>query len=382
MNISRRQLLVDYYTPLLREFLSEVQKLDHPLIDRMPEPFLPVFGSRYEQSAVRLIVLGQDTRGWGDLRGFIADGRTPTGGRLQDHFDEFESREFRMWGPTRYHFWGFVMMFLAALHGQENWGMMKHGEMSEILDSFAWGNCNAIEFYQSTVAGLCSANGNTVPLNYWENIRQAGARFDRFSHVLETVSPHAAVILWKGMKPQIYFEGLKYETVSTEDGITHYRIHPHEVDVFHSPHPNNMRFIKGANHFCAKLKELFVRHNLTTLFPRFLAGQKEGRAVLDHILKQAPNQRSSMDKFQFVAWVADELKKRCTFMSVPTLCELLNSKGYTTNYGTGFTGGRGSYRLVSGTYHRLMAASEPDRAANVAVAFRRPNFQYAYNIED
>jgi hypothetical protein len=67
-------------------------------------------------------------------------------------------------------------------------------------------------------------------------------------------------------------------------------------------------------------------------------------------------------------------------MSVPALCTLLNEHGYRTNYDKEFTGGRGSYRLVSGTYHR-MEDKFPDRAHNVAVAFRRPNFEYAYNAE-
>ena len=38
-----------------------------------------------------------------------------------------------------------------------------------------------------------------------------------------------------------------------------------------------------------------------------------------------------------------------------------------------------SAMVVSGAYHRLAAAGQPDRAHNVAVAFRRPNFEYAYN---
>ena len=57
-----------YYTPLLQEFVREVELLPHPDIAKMPEPFFPAFGKRYEQSALRLVIIDQDTRGWGDLR--------------------------------------------------------------------------------------------------------------------------------------------------------------------------------------------------------------------------------------------------------------------------------------------------------------------------
>jgi hypothetical protein len=268
-------------------------------------------------------------------------------------------------------------MLLASLHGQENWNSMKQGAMTEILDSFAWGNGNAIELHSST-----NKRKLNIPWDYWEHVRKAGAHFNRFSHIAETLRPHVAVILWKGMDPHTYFEGLPYEIVSNEGCVIHYRIASHDVDIFHSPHPNNMRFGEGADYFCGKIKELFLLHGLTTIFPKFLSGQEEGRLVMNHIRAQASRQTSTMDNFQFVAWVADELKKRDTFMSVPALCELLNSQGYTTNYGTEFSGGRGSYRLVSGTYHRLDEAGEPDRATNVALAFRRPNFEYAYSVED
>lgn len=376
MSQSMRDRLLSHYTPLLGEFVSDLKRLDHPDIPNMPEPFLPAFGGSYEKSAVRLIVIGQDTAGWGDLLHFLDDERSPNGGRLEDHLDEFQSHEFRKWGGTRYTFWGFVMMLLASLHGQEDWGMMKQGAMGEILDSFAWGNGNAIELHAST-----AKRGLNIPWDYWEKVRHAGSRFDRFSHVVETIRPDAAVVLWKGMNPRTYFAGLDYECVSQEEGVTHYRITSPEIDVFHSPHPNNMKFIEGADHFCGKIRELFLRRGLTQIFPEFLAGQIEGNKVMEFFRAKAPFPEQ-MDKFQFVAWVADELKKRSTFMSVPALCDLLNARGYTTNYGTEFTGGRGSYRLVSGTYHRLDAAGEGDRATNVAIAFRRPNFQYAYSVED
>jgi len=69
---------------------------------------------------------------------------------------------------------------------------------------------------------------------------------------------------------------------------------------------------------------------------------------------------------------------------VPTLIGLVNAHGYETNYGTKYSGGRGSYNLVSGTYYRMKSLGPPDgdlKAHNVAVAFRKPNFEYAYSAD-
>jgi hypothetical protein len=120
---------------------------------------------------------------------------------------------------------------------------------------------------------------------------------------------------------------------------------------------------------------------LTAVFPEFLAGQEEGRKVMGYLQDKGPKIGEGCDKFEFVSWVAEELAKRKTFMSVPALMNLVDAKGGRTNYGETFSGGRGSYRLVSGTYWRMMAAERPEAAHNVAVAFRRPNFEYAYDTD-
>ena len=372
---NRTEHYVEYYTPLVQSFIHEMEALDHPAIDSMPEPFFPAFGQRYEQSALRLAIIGQDTRGWGDLLKFIAAEREQPGSKLREGLDYFTAHPFTDWGPRRQSFWGFAMMFLAALHGQQDWGAMKRGAMTEILDSFAWGNGNAVELHGSSARGL------GVPGDYWNKVRQAGDRFNRFRHIVETLQPHVAVLMYRGVHFPTYFEGYRYEMVSSDGRLTHYRLPEVGVDLFHVPHPRSMNLIEGTDHFCEKLTEFFHRHGLSAAFPEFLNGQKDGEKAMDYLRNNAPNAGSGSDKYECVAWVADELKKRDTFMSVPSLCTLLNEHGYRTNYGEEFSGGRGSYRLVSGTYHRMEESGYPERARNVALAFRRPNFEYAYSVD-
>jgi hypothetical protein len=267
------------------------------------------------------------------------------------------------------------MMFLAALHGQDDWGAMKQGKMVEILDSFAWGNGNAVELYGSTASKI------GVPASYWDAIRRAGEPLNRFRHIQETLRPDVVVVMYRGIHIPTYFEGYHLETVSMDGRLTHYRLPEAGVDIFHVPHPGNMNRIEGTDYFRDKLKALFVEHGFTSIFSNFLSGQEEGKKAVEYLHARAPDITQSFDKYKFVGWVAEELAKRDAFMSVPALINLVNARGGETNYGTPFTGGRGSYRLVSGTYWRMMAAEFPDRARNVAVAFRRPNFEYAYETE-
>ena len=200
----------EYFIPLIQEFVREVESLAHPEIERMPQPFLPLFGKNYETSALRLVIVGQDTLGWADLRKFIAAETTSPGCTLDEGLAEFRNHAFTQWGPTRQRFWGFAMMMLSALHGQENWEMMKQGKMREILDSFAWAEGNAVELYGSSAAGL------GVSQDYWDAIRRAGQRFDRFSHIVETLKPNAALILYRGLNPASYFDGYRCDVVSRE----------------------------------------------------------------------------------------------------------------------------------------------------------------------
>ena len=65
-------------------------------------------------------------------------------------------------------------------------------------------------------------------------------------------------------------------------------------------------------------------------------------------------------------------------MSVPALVQLANRAGYRTNYGAEFSGGRGSYRLVRGAYDRAKKRGDDEAATQIAEAFRKPDFSYAY----
>lgn len=362
----------EYYKPLLQEFLADVEPLDMPTIEGMPEPFLPLFGRSYESSSLRLIVIGQDTLSWGNLRAFVDEGRVLTGEVFIERLMEFQSHAFTGWCRGHQTFYGFVLKFLATLHGHQDWQAMKLGKMPEILDSFAWANCNAVELYTSTPKRL------GVRQDFWSKVEQAGRRLNRFQHIIETLKPHVALILYRGLNVNSYFQGCQIELVHGDGRLHHYRLPDSNTEIFHVPHPGSMNRIEKIDYFVTKLRTLFEDRGLTIDFPEFADHQQQGIKVVEFLKQRAPKP-SEVSKFELVAWVADELKKQSTFMSVPALCTILNDLGFRTNYGTRFVGGRGSFRLVSATYRRMVKDGRGDRAENVAVAFRKPNFDYAYS---
>ncbi len=369
-NLDDRYL--EYYIPLVQDFIRKVEPLRHPDIKGMPGPFLPLFGRSYACSALKLVVVGQDTRGWGDLLEFIAAEKANPGSKLVEGLKKFRSYDFTKWGAQRQTFWGFTMMFLAALHGRDDWGAMKQGKMTEILDSFAWGNGNAVELNPHGDRG-----GREIS-RLWKSIRRAGEPLNRFRHIHKTLHPNVVVLMYRGIDIAAYFEGYRLDEVSGDGRLTHYKLPEAGVDVFHVPHPGSMNRREKPNYFRGKLTKLFNEYGLTAVFDKFSSGQEEGKKAIEYLRTNAPTITPSFDKYSFVTWVAEELKKRDAFMSVPTLMTLVNEKGGRTNYGERFSGGRGSYRLVSGTYHRLDRDGKACAARTVAEAFRRPNFEYAY----
>ncbi|HEV2247287.1 MAG TPA: hypothetical protein VGW37_11600 [Terriglobia bacterium] len=373
METELKQGLIAHFRPLISEFVSEIEGAGLDVKPGSPQPFFPVFGEAYERSSLRMVIVGQDTRGWGCLKRFMEMERAAPGSALADDLTEFRDLDFKNWGATRYTFWGFAMMFLAALHGRSDWGVMKRGAYPEILSSFAWGNGNAVEYYNSSP--------KTMAWDQWELVRKAGERFNGLRHLVETIGPRVVVVLWKDMNPAAYFAGYGFTQVEEAGGIRHFRVPAANVDVFQATHPVRMRWEGvAADDVCAQLVARLQVNNLSVAFPAFVQHSSDSENAIAHLRKSAPARKNGFDKFRFVEWVAEELKKRGSFMSAPTLARLLNELGFETDYGCEYTGGRGTYNLISGTYWRLERDGRGERAGMVAEAFRKPNFEYAYEV--
>jgi len=368
-----RDKYIAHYKPIVQEFCREMESGGYADLDKLPQPFLPLFGEGFERSSLRLAIVGRDTRGWGKnglgMKDFIEREIAEPGSRMREMFDAIDSREFTGWGPTRHQFWGFAMTLLATIHGVKNWNVMKHGACKEILRSFAWGNANAVEVWKST------PHRSGVTFQTWQAAYNAGTKFNRISHLVEVLSPNVIIITWKEMNPKTYFEGIAFEKVDSENSVVHYRFPNEEIDIFHCPHPNNLRFTGQTGAVLERLRLLLNQTGLIPHYPEFLHAEGDYTDVVSTLRSATPHKET---KYQLIERVAEELAKRDSFMSVPFLASLVNDFGHKTNYGTSYVGGRGSYSLVRWTYHRLVAQGRDEQARMVAGAFKTPNFEYAF----
>jgi|GEM_PF-1504563 hypothetical protein len=375
IEVSKSNLMA-YYKPLVSDFQQKMKGVAIPGIERMPEPFLPLFGKSYPSAPVRIAVIGQDTKEWGDLRHFLKSPELWEKEIFNSRFNEFENHSFTGWGKQRQTFFGFVMKLLAEYHGRTNWKAMKKGAMREILDSFAWANCNAIELYSSSV----KAKG--VPKEFWDQVILAGRHFNKYSHLHRTLNPDVVLILHRKVNFDSYFFGFsKPKLVESIGRINQYEIEGISSKIFHLPHPQSMNRIEGTEFFFENLKSLFLVKGISIAFPLFLSGIRDGERALKFLEENAPRPPGTISKYDCISWIADELCKRDSFMSVTTLVQLLNRLGWRNSVGKKFsTRTRGPYSLVRSTYVHFAQREAVHQSHNIAIAFRKPNFEYAYSV--
>lgn len=367
---------INYYKPLVQQFCKEMTSHDYDGLEHLPQPFLPIFGKGYENSAFKLLILGQDTKGWKDTKNFIQEELATPGNRINDAFESIENLNFTNWGRNTHSFFGFAMALLALTHGLKNWNVLKRGGHEEILSSFAWGNINAIELWES----MRNFRKVLPPKETWEAARTASAHFNRFEHMLATLKPKVVLITAKSIDIKGFLSGLEYEDLSDCDSpIKRYWLKNHDVNIFHTYHPNYMRNVGGPLQLLNKFRNTLKVAKLAPNFPQFINEESAAEDVFELLLKSCPKPDGSYNSnIEFVAWVAKELHKHNSFMSVPCLVKMANCAGYQTRYGTPYKGGRGSYRLISSAYYRIYKR-DTETAKKIANAFLKPNFSYAYS---
>jgi len=70
MTILEKRYL-EYFSPLVQEFVRDVDALNHPNIDGCQSRFCPSSAKRMRSHLYEMVLIGQDTAYWGDLREFI-----------------------------------------------------------------------------------------------------------------------------------------------------------------------------------------------------------------------------------------------------------------------------------------------------------------------
>ncbi|RXG13257.1 hypothetical protein [Leeuwenhoekiella aestuarii] len=85
-----------------------------------------------------------------------------------------------------------------------------------------------------------------------------------------------------------------------------------------------------------------------------------------------------MDNKQYVFELATVLHRAKATLPASELANVLNEFNHLTTYGSQYSGGRGTYKLISDTYAWLVKNGNQNGADIVAIAFTKPDGSYAY----
>lgn len=221
---------LETYKPLVAQFMGSIAEVKY---NNIPQPFLPVCGSLYEESKSKIAFIGMETRGWGNTTDFVKAFTKDPDGTLLTEFDEFNELEFCDWGNNfGTGFWDFNFKFLANFYNKD-WKDLKHGEEEDLLRSFVWGNTNAIERYKVT------ALKKDVQHADWQTVKNAGQVFDKGKHLLDIFEPRIAVILNWSTSEQWLTSGLhhKFEKQEIDDHFWYYYLPSTRTQVIWTAHP-------------------------------------------------------------------------------------------------------------------------------------------------
>ena len=378
----------NHYKPLVEEFATVLTKVG-PVerYAKIPELFLPAWGNRYEKSLLKIAFIGRDTATWGeDIHKTINRVREGDWTGIFDQ-SEFRNLDYIDWNKkgTRYTFWGFTLFFLAWLYGVENWELLKQKSHKDILSSFAWGNANSVERWDSSTIQKARAGMSREERKAFKRthgiVKDASRTIDDYSHFEKLLAPDVVFITCERNDCDRYLSNSHPGEPLFRDDSADLRVFKiGKALVVNIPHPQGIMYRHDehkAEFYARELRSILERNGVfLPMKNEFLADGKMANDFLNVFARRLdPTQLSARDA---VAEIALELRKQDACMTVPMLCKVLNGAGFHPNYGGQYEGGRGSYRMLSWFYRHFNGAEHPDVAEAIAEAFKKPNGEYAY----
>ena len=376
----------NYFKPLVKKFSDDLTKEGPPeQYAKIPELFLPAWGNRYEESLLKIAFIGRDTASWGaDIHKTID---RVCEGDWNGIFDqsEFRALDYLGWGNgTRYSFWGFTLYFLAWLYGVENWEILKKKQHKDILSSFAWGNANSIERWDSKTivkarAGMSSEEQKAFNAIYGI-VKNASRVFDDYSHFEKLLAPDVVFVMCEKRDCDFYLSNSNPgNPIFREDRADLRVFRIGKALVVNFPHPQGIMFRRDnhkADYYAHQLRSVLEENGaFLPMKNEFLADAKMAKDFLDTFARQLDSKKLSTR--DAVEKIALELRKQDACMTVPLLSRVLTEAGFHPTYGGNYQGGRGSYRMLSWFYWHFKN-EKPDVAEAIAEAFKKPDGSYAY----
>jgi hypothetical protein len=231
MSSSTKSLFIETYKPLVTDFISKIRTTQY---DKIPQPFLPLHGQLYHAAQTKIVFVGMETRGWGNMKDFVNEVEKDFEQAILKEFDEFDELDFCFWGNNfGSSFWDFNFKFLANFYNIDDWKKVKRGKEEEILRSFAWGNTNSIESYGVT------AEKKGVDYESWEKVKNASKCFDKARYLLDVLQPNIMVIVNWGASEEWLSDGLNEKLVGQEidDHFWYYFLGSTQTHVLWTAHP-------------------------------------------------------------------------------------------------------------------------------------------------
>ncbi|MCH8535435.1 MAG: hypothetical protein LAT51_10235 [Flavobacteriaceae bacterium] len=222
-----------YYSELVTEFRED---LNPENFDRIPEPFLPLYGEEYFNSEIKIMIVGIETRKWGDMSEFINEANINPETTIFRNFKSFRNLDFLKWGNNfGRSFWDFNLKFLANFHEIDNWKTIKKSQRNDIAKSFVWGNYNSLEDFKVT------AKKKGAKFTDWQIVKEKSKIFDSSKHLLEVFEPNIILVLNWGMEDSWLRESddtLKKEVIGKY--LIYYYLPKYNTHLIKTAHPTSL----------------------------------------------------------------------------------------------------------------------------------------------
>ena len=247
--VTENWINVDYYKPLLKQFL----KANKQLCVESGYPwglFIPYVFPKYKNAPLKIFYVGRDSYSWKNmeimLESFDKD-------NLERYFSENASAVYLdkclEWGNGSGAFWSFV----NKLHLYIRTGQIKDlkdltEEDKTILQEVGYGNVNCMELNQT----LLYNEGWSVEdfdLDKLYSLRVQSKIFDKISHIIKAYTPDVVVILNWDNYADYYLDEFNFiwqKNLFIDSKQAVYLSEETKTKVIWSSHPNRFKFL-GEN---------------------------------------------------------------------------------------------------------------------------------------
>ncbi|MBL0200350.1 MAG: hypothetical protein IPP81_09270 [Chitinophagaceae bacterium] len=288
MRKSLDEIFIQTYQPLLEKFILDLKEVN---TKSLPIPFLPYYGTGYENSFYKIAFVGMETRDSTGLQEYLHEQEKQSEEVFywfREDLDEpfyFMDKGYTYMNNSGLDFWGFILKFLAKFYGIDDWKELKnktHFNHAEILKSFIWGNVSSIERYE------VGDRGDAKKEDY-NAVKLASKIFDQFNILLNVFKPNIVILLnWDAPEEWLltgiskYSGPLKIE----EKSLWYYYFQDTDTHLYWTHHPRSLAFKIDFNDFIYKIRQDIVNRNVFKGFPgKELLEKYNERFVLFETLK-------------------------------------------------------------------------------------------------